>query len=147
MLGNCKCKNLIVDWQIRDLSLVARACQCNYCRTKQAHWISKSKSTFSLKVRYQNHYQVNKHGSHLAQFHECTNCNEVVAVSTTLNKSIYGAINAKCLSQYERFPAAKKVFPETNQTITDRQSMWQNNWCCPVEIITPEKTIKLRLVK
>ena len=146
MLGSCHCKNLIIDWKIRNLSLIARACQCNYCRSKQVHWVSKPGASFSLKVRYLNKYQVNNNGLYLAQFHECLNCQSVVAVSTNIDNKTYGAINLRCLSQSQRFPEEKKVSPEKNQTITERQKMWQQNWCYPVEIITPPQATKLYLV-
>jgi len=147
IIGNCKCKNLTVDWRIRDFSLIARACQCQYCSSKQAHWISKSGSRFSLNIRYPNTYQVKKSGYGLAEFHECMNCEDVVAASVVIDNKTYGAINAKCLSQLKRFPAGREVLPEKNQTDIDRQKMWQQNWCSPVEIITPEQTTKLRLIK
>jgi len=147
MIGSCKCKNLIIDWKIRDLSLIPRACQCDYCRESKIQWVSKSGSNFSLTVRYSNKYQVDKNGTSLASFHKCLNCQEVVAISSTINNKNYGAINVQCLSQSNRFPCAKKVTPEKNLTGKSRQNMWQQNWCYPVEIITTKRSPKLFVVK
>ena len=44
MHGSCRCKNIAVEWQTVDYSVVPRQCQCEYCKAKSAdrgHFILK----------------------------------------------------------------------------------------------------------
>ena len=131
--GNCQCKNIIINWAVRDFSLIARACQCLYCLNKQANWISKTGSNFSVDIRYSKKYNVMSNGTHLAKFHECLNCEDVVAVTALIDNKRYGAVNLNCLSMAHRFPTPKKLNPH-NSTKTERLTSWQQNWCSPVQI-------------
>lgn len=135
MLGGCRCKNITFDWHIRDFSLVPRACQCNYCVSKNAAYVAKPGSKFSLTIMHAKIHHQHTQGSRSATFHECRLCHELVAVTCTIDGQNYGVINANVLAQRKRFPNAKAVqFTVKPKILADRLQQRKLNWSSPVTI-------------
>ena len=145
MLGNCNCKNLILDWQIKDFSLIPRACQCQYCLSKNAAWLAKPGSTFSLAIRRAKEYQAVSHGTHSAQFHECLFCGDVVAVTSEIDDIHYGLINVTALQHRARFPDSRAT-EFIDQSLTQRLAVREQNWSYPVTVTINRSGPELRLV-
>lgn len=143
MLIYCRCKNIKIEWSIRDFSLVPRACQCNFCLSKNAQWLSKSGSRFELSINYRQHYRLTQQGTNTAYFHQCTHCGEFTAATAIIGKQRYGAINANCLNAPHRFADAKRVTPSSLDSALSRQNIWQQNWCSPVTIQLPKPALKI----
>ena len=133
MYGSCKCKNIEIHWQLIDLSLVPRACQCSYCVSKGAVYVSKSRSRFEALIHDDACYARVQHGSKSATFHECTNCDVVVFVTVVIDGEVYGALNANCLINKIGFstPVPTDFSAESG---AHKQERWRQNWCCPVLI-------------
>lgn len=133
MYGSCKCKNIEVQWQTIDHSLVPRACQCSYCMSKGAAYVSKSGSKVEATIHDSNSYGKVQHGSKNAIFHECTNCGDVVFVSVEIDGEMYGAINANCLTNKMGFsnPLLTNFSGESG---AEKRKRWRENWCHPVLI-------------
>jgi len=133
MYGSCKCKNIKVQWQVIDLTLVPRACQCSYCISKGAAYVSKSGSKFEVTIHDDNSYGKVRQGSGSAIFHECTNCEVVVFVTAKIGSEVYGALNANCLVNKMGFstPIATDFSTESG---AEKRKRWRQNWCQPVLI-------------
>lgn len=131
--GSCQCKNIEIRWQLIDLSLVPRACQCSYCVSMGAAYVSKSRSRFEATIHDDACYREVKHGSKHAIFHECTNCDVVVFVTAEIDGEIFGALNANCLINKLGFsvPIPTDFSAESG---TQKQDRWRKNWCQPVLI-------------
>ena len=151
MLGSCRCNNLQVDWQIKDFSLVPKACQCDYCTSKNAAYVAKPGSKFSLTVKHNNQYRPHQNGrpspnnEPSAVFHECLNCKDLVAVTCEIGGVNYGLINVHTLKQRERFPAVK-AYPFVDQELSVRLHARQQNWSSPVTVNVCDKKPEHQLV-
>jgi hypothetical protein len=135
LYGGCSCNNIAVIWHTVDYSLVPRACQCDYCQSKSAAYVSKSGTRFEAKIRKEHFHHKAQHGSNSAVFHECSNCDQVVFVTVAIEGELYGALNANLLNNRLGFssPVETNVSDQTAEQKLDR---WRQNWCCPV-VISP----------
>jgi hypothetical protein len=136
MYGSCCCRNIEIRWQVIDLSLVPRACQCEYCRASKAAWVSKSGSRFKATIRKRELHRETTQGCGLARFHECSSCGDVVFVTAAIDGELYGALNASCMHNPQGFgPAISTEFGK--QDSEQKVARWRSNWCHPVRIIAP----------
>lgn len=134
--GSCQCNNFQITWYTRDYSLVPRACQCDYCRTRGAAWVSKSGTAVQVRVRNPRLHRVARHGSGNARFHECANCGDSVVVTARIDGDEYGVLNASCLSNPMGFADSVKT-DFAGQSAEEKRDRWRQNWCCPVSIPAP----------
>ena len=133
--GNCSCNNISLSWQNFDLSLVPRKCDCDYCRVRDAAYVSKSGTAVELTIRKADMYNVTRHGSKQADFHECTFCRDVVMVTAAIQGNLYGALNVNCLHGRERF-VEPVVVDFSGQAPHEKLERWMANWCQPVRIVS-----------
>lgn len=134
MRGSCECNNIKIAWQIVDCSLVPRACQCEYCLSKSAAYVSKAGTKFEAVIQNKNLYKIIQHGSNCAKFYECANCSQVVFVTAEIEGEIYGALNANCLHNKLGFSPSIQTNVSA-QSADQKRERWRQNWCCPVLII------------
>ena len=131
--GSCECNNIKVIWHTIDHSLVPRACQCEYCSSKDAAYVTKSGTKFEAIIQNENLHKQVQHGSRSAVFHECANCGQVIFVTSEIDGELYGALNARHLTN--KFGFAEPV--ELNysyQSLEQKRDRWRQNWCHPVLI-------------
>jgi len=133
MNGSCKCKNIEVHWQLVDLSLVPRVCQCSYCLSKGAAYVSKSGTKVQVTIHNRDLHNIVRHGSNIAEFHECDNCSSVVLVRANIDGNSYGALNANCMHNSLGFQTPVDT-NFSSQSPDQKQERWRRNWCCPVLI-------------
>ncbi len=129
--GNCSCKNIQITWQLVDHSLVPRACQCDYCLSKSAAYVSKSGSRFEVHINNHKLHKIIQHGSNSADFHECGNCGQVVFVTVEIDDELYGALNANLLHNKFGFSEAVKA-NFSNQSAEQKIQRWCQNWSIAV---------------
>lgn len=131
--GNCACNNIKVTWHVVDYSLVPRACQCDYCLSKSAAYVTKPATKFEVLIHNEKFHKKIQHGSNSAVFHECSNCNQVIFVTVEIEHLLYGALNANHLNN--KFGFSNSVNANfSSQTAEEKQERWRKNWCCPVLI-------------
>lgn len=133
MRGNCECKNIAVEWQTVDASVVPRQCQCHYCKEKGAAYVSKSGSSFKIRIRNEDFHRIVMQGSESAEFHECRNCGDLVCVTAAIDGELYGALNSHCLENKLGFASAIEC-NLSHQTPSEKKDSWRKNWCHPVFI-------------
>lgn len=131
--GGCRCGNITVSWQTRDYSVVPRACQCDYCASRSASYVSKSGTRFEVLIRQGSQHRCVHHGSRSASFHECGHCNELVFVSAELDGTCYGVLNSHCLNNSLGFSPSRATH-FSDQTAEQMQERWRRNWCGPIYI-------------
>lgn len=131
--GGCSCNNIEITWHTVDHSLVPRACQCDYCLSKAAAYVTKSGTRFDVLIRSEKFHKKVQHGSNSAVFHECTNCNQVIFVTSEIEGELYGALNAIHLNSKQGFSASVKA-NFSSQTAEQKRERWRQNWCRPVLI-------------
>jgi len=138
MRGSCSCNNILFSWKNIDFSIVPRRCGCTYCADKKAAYVSKSGTLVEVGVRQSQFHSVKHHGSGLAEFHECTNCGDLVFVSVLIKAETYCALNVNCLEKRDRFPEAVDV-NFSDQPPEVKLERWKLNWCHPV-LVTHQGT-------
>lgn len=131
--GSCGCKNIEVTWHTVDLSSVPRACQCDYCSSKAAKYVTKSGTRFDVLIRNKKLLKEVQHGSKSAVFHECANCGQLVFVTAEIDDQLYGALNANCLNNKLGFSDSVQA-NFSSQTREEKRERWRENWCYPVRI-------------
>ncbi len=131
--GSCSCQNIEVIWHNVDLSLVPRACQCDYCQAKSAAYVTKSATRFEVVIHHKNLHQQIKHGSQTAVFHECAHCKDIVFVTVSIDGEIYGALNANIMDKSLEF-AEPVMMDFSGQSAQEKLHRWRQNWCYPVSI-------------
>ena len=131
--GSCDCNNIEITWHTVDHSLVPRACQCDYCLSKAAEYVTKSGSSFDVLIRNEKLYKKSQHGSKSAIFHECANCDQVVFVTAEIDGELYGALNANHLNNKLGFSRSVQA-NFSSQTAEEKLERWRENWCHPVLI-------------
>jgi len=127
MKGACPCRNIELHWQLVDLSLVPRKCDCAYCSAHGVSWVSKSGTRLRATVHNPRYYSVTRQGMGMASFHECTHCRMPVFASASIAGEDYAVVNAACLSNPRGFadPVPVSCGDESAQQRTLR---WQRNW-------------------
>lgn len=126
-LGQCACGTvsftLCLPTDLAQLS--PRACDCDFCTTRQIAWLShpKGKLTISsrealLKVRQ---------GSEQAEFLTCPNCNSVVAAALSYKSHTLAAVNATLLDEHKRLAAAVIASPKLLSP-EEKNQRWQQVW-------------------
>lgn len=133
MFGSCKCNNIEVRWRTLDFSVVPRACQCDYCMTRGAAYVSKSGTSVEVHIRNESLHKIVKHGSNSAEFHECAGCGEVVLVTAIIADEMYGALNANRMTNKHGFSEPVQTH-FSNQSAEQKRERWHQNWCHPVLI-------------
>lgn len=131
--GYCDCKNIEVKWAIDDCKLIPRACQCEYCVSKSAAYVSRPGTAVEIFIRNPDLHKEVKHGSNSAIFHECENCNQIIFVTAEMDGECYGALNARQLTNKMDFLAEVKS-NIAQQSAIQKKERWRRNWCCPVVI-------------
>jgi len=131
--GGCDCSNIQITWHTVDCNLVPRACQCNYCSATLAAYVTKSGTKIVASIRNEELHKEVQHGSNSAIFHECTNCDQVVFVTSKIEGELYGALNANHLNNKFGFSASVKA-NFSSQTVEQKRERWRQNWCHPVLI-------------
>jgi hypothetical protein len=131
--GGCDCNNIEISWHTVDYGLVPRACQCDYCLSKAAAYVTKAGTGFDASIRNEKLHSQVRHGSNSAVFHECANCNQVIFVTSEIDGELYGALNANHLINKFGFSAPVKL-NFSSQTVEQKRERWRQNWCQPVLI-------------
>ena len=134
MHGSCDCNNIEIMWHVVGCSFVPRACQCEYCVERSAAYVSESSAKIEVTIGNEDLHRVVLHGSKSAMFHECTNCIQVIFVTSEIDGELYGALNANHLDDKENFPDSTEA-NFSYQTAEEKRERWRQNWCHPVLII------------
>lgn len=128
MIGSCQCNNIKLTWNVIDFTMTPRACQCDYCLSKKAAYVSKPGSLVEVEVNDKSLLRTVKHGSKTAIFHECASCGELVFVTVVLDGEIYGVVNSNNL--VNKFGFAEPVSMSfEGQSKQEKESRWKSNWC------------------
>ncbi len=131
--GGCDCDNIQITWQLTEHALTPRACQCDYCVSKSAAYVTQPGTGFDVSIRSGKMHKEVQHGSKTAVFHECLNCEQVIFVTAEIDGGLYGALNANHLNNKESFSRCVEL-DFSSQTALQKTERWRKNWCQPVHI-------------
>ncbi len=133
MRGHCRCRNITLDWQLVDHSLVPRRCSCSFCCARDLCWVSKQGTRLRVTINNPRYHELLRQGTETAEFHRCTHCDEVVLASSEIDGDLYAVINAATLNNPSGF--AEPVSADFDgEDVGDRLERRRRNWCGPVQI-------------
>jgi len=134
-LGQCACGTvsftLCLPTDLAQLS--PRACDCDFCTTRQIAWLSHPKGKLIISSR-EALLKVQQ-GSEQAEFLTCPNCNSVVAaalspeLSSALESKSHtlAAVNATLLNEHKRLATAVVASPKMLSP-EEKNQRWQQVW-------------------
>ena len=131
--GGCDCDNIQITWHIAEHALAPRACQCDYCVSKSAAYVTQPGTSFDALIRNERLHKEVRHGSNNAVFHECVNCGQLIFVTAEIDGERYGALNASHLHNKGGFSKCVEL-DFSSQTALQKIERWRKNWCQPVLI-------------
>lgn len=134
-LGQCACGTVsFILCLPTDLAQLApRACDCDFCTTRQIAWLSHPKGKLIISSR-EALLKV-RQGSEQAEFLTCPNCNSVVAaaLSPELSSALesksdtLAAVNATLLNEHKRLATAVVASPKLLSP-EEKNQRWQQVW-------------------
>ena len=133
MRGACRCGNIQLNWQTVDLSIVPRACACDFCRARSVLGVGKANSPVRVEIHGAVRHRVLTQGTGTAQFHECGHCDTLVLATCDIDGRLYGVLNAQCLVNPAGFAPAMPLVV-TDEPLAERLARRRRNWCSPVVI-------------
>jgi len=133
MKGHCRCRNISLDWQTVDQSLVPRRCGCSFCLARDLTWVSKAGTRLRVTVNNPRYHELLRQGTETAEFHRCSYCDQVVFASSEINGDLFAVISAASLHNPAGF--AEPVLADFDgEPVGDRLDRRRRNWCGPVRI-------------
>ena len=127
MIESCGCGNVVVEWDTNVSPLVARKCDCEYCVSSGAEFVSDPDSLVKFKILDKTKHQIIKHGHGTAEFHECSECG-VVFVASKIGGSTYCVVNAKALG-IESYVLDSQLKSYGGESVQQRLARRKKNWC------------------
>ena len=113
--GGCSCKNIVISLSLdSELSQhTPRACQCSYCKKKNAAYISFP--DWKMEVRIKNSDQINKFrfSTRTADFVSCKICDELIYVVSKIGNKNYSVVNITAFKNIK--------FPDPDETDFDSE--------------------------
>lgn len=132
MNGSCSCGNLRLYWPGASVAEL-RACQCDYCRARDAAYASDPLHPFTLFVADASRHAVARHGTGTAEFHSCGICGDLLCATWHDEGETYGVVNARCLDSTISlpYPAPISFGAESAEARLARR---RQRWCAGVSI-------------
>jgi hypothetical protein len=133
--GGCHCGNLRVTADLTGppAAYRPRACDCDFCRTHAAAYVSDPRGSLLVRVGDERAVARYRQGNGLAEMLLCGNCGVLVAAVYQHERALYGVVNAKVLDGWQDFGAAQVVSPRTLSG-EEKVSRWQGIWFSDVTI-------------
>jgi hypothetical protein len=136
LTGGCHCGNLAlsIDLTVPPHSISPRSCDCSFCSKHGASYFSDRFGALRIQVRDRAELMTYRQGSGTAEFLTCRRCGVLAAVTYTEKGTVYGAVNARCISAVT-FGESVKSSPQL-LAATDKVSRWKDLWFDNVQILS-----------
>ncbi|MCW8890881.1 MAG: aldehyde-activating protein, partial [Sedimenticola sp.] len=109
-----------------------RACDCDFCTSHGAAYISDSKGKLSLAIKNEKEVSRFKQGSGLVDFLICRNCGVVVGACYQEGEYFYAAINANSIKGNVDLGESQCASPKQLQD-PEKITRWKELWFSNVE--------------
>ncbi len=135
--GSCHCQSiqLILDSQHGAKAIVARACQCSFCRKNGINWYSDPNGQLLLKYAATLRPTYYRFGMKLADFVICPRCGVCVAAIKDDDSQPRAVVNLNCLDYDWDWSKNTISMDFDSDSKTERSDRHQQNWM-PFKIIT-----------
>ena len=136
MHGGCHCGAVRIEFSASQApeSLNPRACDCDFCQKHGAAYVSDTAGQLCIIAADPNALRLYRQGSMSALFQLCSRCGVLLAVTFEHDDRVYGAINARCLEEHERFGATVAVSPQ-QLSAAEKVDRWRQVWIPDVRAV------------
>lgn len=135
--GRCRCGSVrcVVRLPRPASEYAPRACDCEFCRTRGATYLSDPQGALSFHVREPEALRrVRQDGTNgLAEFLICAECDELMGAIYREKNEIWGAVNATVLEEKD-FADPVAVSPRL-LTDAEKISRWKQAWFPRVRVV------------
>ena len=128
--GGCHCENIrfVLAWEPDPVEIVARACTCGFCVKHGNVWTSKPDARLELEIRNPTFVAQYEFGTKTAQFHICTQCGVVPAVTCSIGGKLYAVVNVNTFDDALSAPVRRVPATLDNESTSDRLDRRRRNW-------------------
>jgi len=102
-----------------------RECDCDFCQRHRITYISDPGG--SLSIKSDNRLKQSKQGSEQAVFWQCLSCNNLIAVTNSLNGELKGAVNGQLFASKYKLGTSVIVSPKFLSS-TEKRARWNSAW-------------------
>ena len=136
--GKCHCGNISfsLSWVPDPAEILARACDCTFCKKHGGVWTSNPGGT--LEVRIEDAALVSKYafGTETAEFQTCARCGVVPVVTSRIDGRLYAVVNVNTFENVDaamirRAPASFDAEEEAS-----RLERRKRNWIGDVRVVS-----------
>ncbi|NOT89358.1 MAG: aldehyde-activating protein [Lysobacter sp.] len=133
--GGCHCGKVRVVFETALLpsSLQPRACDCSFCRSHDAAWVSDADGRIRIDADDAIDVRSERQGSGTARFLLCAHCGVPVVVVFEAEAERFGAVNARCLVDRAVF-AAEVIASPQRLSPAERVDRWRTLWARDVVV-------------
>ena len=133
--GGCHCGNILVQMQLtrEPAAWVPRACDCDFCRTHGAAWVSDPSGSLLIRIGDESRAGAYRQGSGTAEMLVCRTCGVLVGALYRDAPRKYAVVNVRAVDPRSRFGAEQPVSPKALPA-TARVRRWQEIWFSNVTI-------------
>ncbi|MEX0300472.1 MAG: GFA family protein [Kordiimonas sp.] len=135
LTGGCYCGNIAVrvETEISPDEMIPRACDCHFCTTHGAEWVSTPDAKLEIEIQNEAALSLYSQGSDSARLWICQRCGVVPAVTCDINDHRKGAVNRRVLDNRDVFPASEVTSPASLPP-EEKKARWANLWIQKVVI-------------
>jgi len=127
--GGCHCGNIYFVAKLHSglATHHLRACDCQFCTTHGAAYLSDEKGSLSIIIQNEGNISRYKQGSGICDFLVCRNCGVLTNVLFRDGHDVYGAINARSVSNYMALSESEAVHL-IDLSDEERIQRWKRIW-------------------
>ena len=132
--GGCSCKNIVISLFLdSELSqYTPRACQCSYCKKKNAAYISFPDWKLEVKIKNSVHINKFRFSTRTADFVSCKICDELIYVVSKIGNKNYSVVNITAFKNVQFPDPVKTDFDSELQS--ERIIRRKSNWISDVDV-------------
>jgi hypothetical protein len=116
----------------------ARACQCEYCRPKDACYLSAPAAELRVTVKDLRYLYAHRFGTASADFMHCAVCNGQVFVRCEVGDEVYAVVSARALEGFESLGSILPVDHGT-ESLAERLARRAQCWIPVVVVASAER--------
>ncbi len=100
--GSCDCGAVNFEYHCHAAlsEQTARACQCEFCKPRDATYLSATNAELHVFLRDSRYLYAHRFGTNTADFMHCAVCNAGVFIRMNFNEQTYGVVFAPALSDF-----------------------------------------------
>jgi len=134
--GQCHCGNIGFDltWEPDPVSIPARACGCSFCTKHGGVWTSHPAATLHVHVADRTLVSHYVFGTRTAEFHTCSRCGIVPAVTSTIDDRVYAVVNVNAFEGVAPSLLQRTSVSFDGEGTDSRLARRKRNWIAHVEL-------------